>query len=198
MSGGILRVPPALSACLYWRHHAVGAAQEPLFCVILCCVVSCGRWRFARRSIQYPAFNQIGDAAIEMARPHWLLTFDSKRLACPGFPIRCAAACDEVRQPPPCAVRQCEVSARSVHLACRSLAHMCQAGSVHKQQTTCKAPESVCACVHACGRLRPFCTGQADCGLAPALRLEPQRPYNSAHTGLLLARVNNAASRTHT
>ena len=42
--------------------------------------------------IQYAFMNQIGDAAVEMARPHWFRTFKGLSLTVPGVPFFCC--CD--------------------------------------------------------------------------------------------------------
>ena len=43
-------------------------------------------------AIQYAFINQVGDASVEMAKPHWLRTFDGATMVFPGFPLLCC--CD--------------------------------------------------------------------------------------------------------
>ena len=39
------------------------------------------------RTLQYSVFNQVGDAAVQMAKPHWLRTFAGTSMQIPGFDV---------------------------------------------------------------------------------------------------------------
>lgn len=41
----------------------------------------------AFRTLQYSIINQVGDAAIQMAKPHWLRTFEGTSMQIPGFDL---------------------------------------------------------------------------------------------------------------
>jgi hypothetical protein len=41
----------------------------------------------ALRTLQYSVVNQIGDAAVQMAKPHWLRTFAGTSMQIPGFQL---------------------------------------------------------------------------------------------------------------
>ena len=43
----------------------------------------------ALRTLQYSVVNQVGDAAVQMAKPHWLRTFTGTSMQIPGFDVGC-------------------------------------------------------------------------------------------------------------
>ena len=76
-----LIIYPPIMIVTYWIGDA--SLKTRISSIIM---IACGH------AVQYAFINQVGDASVEMARPHWLRTVDGASLVFPGFPLLCC--CD--------------------------------------------------------------------------------------------------------
>mmetsp|Transcript_48564 Transcript_48564/g.113720 ORF Transcript_48564/g.113720 Transcript_48564/m.113720 type:complete len:620 (-) Transcript_48564:55-1914(-) len=73
---------------IYWMSNLMAFCIYPIFFVLIY-ILDIRNWSVViglgvTRCVQYAFGNQVGDAAVEMARPHWLSSFAGLRLAFPG------------------------------------------------------------------------------------------------------------------
>mmetsp|Transcript_70583 Transcript_70583/g.132080 ORF Transcript_70583/g.132080 Transcript_70583/m.132080 type:complete len:619 (-) Transcript_70583:75-1931(-) len=78
---------------VYWISNMMAFCIYPVFFVLIH-VLDIKNWSVVialgvTRCVQYAFGNQVGDAAVEMARPHWLSSFAGLRLSFPGCRCGC-------------------------------------------------------------------------------------------------------------